>query len=129
MNAVRNLLEAGASLSQRNHIGHSALHNAVETSQLDIAETLLKAGANPDEEDSSRETPLIHAIHVANDVARQLEQQASVAMMVLLLTYGADPNRLSSTSITRYGRSPLQAAGFWGNDEMTEILKRAGAHD
>ena len=39
------------------------------------------------------------------------------------------PPQPSSTSIVRYGRSPMQAAQFWGGAEMIKTLKSAGGRE
>jgi ankyrin repeat protein len=128
LDLVRQLVESGVNLSEVNDIGHTALHNAIENDHIEIAAYLLRSGADPNEEDSSRETPLTHAIHVYGDAARQMRQgRPSTAMISLLLANGADPNLVPSTPISECGRSPVEAARFWGNQEVSELLERAGA--
>ena len=85
---------------------YSALHWAAENGIIDVAQTLLAAGAESSPEDIRRVTPL----HIAarNDHAGAVR---------VLLDVGADPTALDSIQ-----RTPLEWAS---NPEVIKILEAA----
>lgn len=85
----------------------SALHLAAANGLSELAEILLKHGANPNQVNRFRETPLYFAAERGNtDIAR------------ILLSHGADPN--ARTRFTRM--TPLLAAAQTGQLHVVRLL-------
>lgn len=91
---VTTLLECGADIEFKNHVGHTALHASIGESRYIFTEILLQNGANPNVSDMSHMTPL----HIAS--ANGLSRHVS-----LLLRYGADPELENM-----HGLKPIQIA-------------------
>jgi len=75
------LLAHNAALDTTNEVGATALLVATSNDRLDIAHTLLQAGASPDLATHSGAVPLLHAVGCRNQ-----------PMINLLLSSGATPN-------------------------------------
>lgn len=86
---VRDLLNRGAEVDNRNRNGHTALHQASSMGFLEIVKLLLRSGASVDLPDGDGETALMMAAYRGKaDVVR------------LLLINGADPNRGDNNGTT-----------------------------
>lgn len=92
--------------------GVTPLHRAAKQHALEIADLLLKVGADPRATDGDGDTPL----HVAAANGR-------TAIVRRLLQAGADPN---TTNI--YGSTPLHAAAQSGDAATVRVLLGAGAN-
>ena len=84
------------------------LHSAAATSQRDVAERLLAAGADPNARQHGGYVPLHSAAQNGDD-----------ALTELLLGHGADP-----TLETDDGRSAAVIARTAGHDELAQRLER-----
>jgi len=94
---------------------------AVTSGQLDTVGFLLNKGANPNQPDSTGETPLMWAIgRIRNEVAAETR----IEILKMLLKAGADPNLKASST---YTSAPLLKAASLGQSEMVSILLAAGA--
>ena len=92
--------------------GKCALHFAVDAVEIEAAEALLHAGANPDAFDFRGRTPLLLAAMV---------WPPQTALISLLLRYGADarlPDQLS-------GSLPEEIAERGGHPEIAGLLRAA----
>jgi uncharacterized protein len=73
VDAVRLLLEAGASVNLQGEDGETALHRAVSANNIDLVQPLLDAGAHLDIRNAFGDTPLDLARALSNmDVVRLL---------------------------------------------------------
>jgi hypothetical protein len=91
---ITQLINEGADLKQRDLYQRTALHFAVASGQVDIAERLIAKGADIDAQDRDGQTPLIAAI-----------QHRNMDMIRLLLDNGARQDLC-----TTYGHTALIAA-------------------
>lgn len=117
-NLVRLLLQMGVDVNDPgwDPTGETALHIAVKLpSRLELARILLENGANVDEEDYNRRTPLLLAAGLANEPAVRL-----------LLDYHAHP--MGGDSGKSYRRvTPLhKAAGGCGASIVALMIERGG---
>ena len=118
VNQLAQLLRDGADPNQVNEEGHTPLHWALILADIGVFEratfeavfTLLNHGSNPNHPDKSGQTPLHYAVR---DGVRE-----SVALMIVLLKAGGDPN------ISTYERTPFEEALFWGSDAVA-VIERA----
>lgn len=110
---VERLLDTGVDVNYRTPtIGDTALGYAASMNRLEIAELLLKRGADPNTATNENYSPLQAAAwHGYVDVAR------------LLITAGANVNAAE----TRYGFTPLLAAARSGSIETVMLLLDAHA--
>jgi cytohesin len=92
--AVRALLEHGASVDHRDDQGSTALHHPANMGFLEACGALLEAGADPNAQDSYGNTPLYFAV-----------RQGHTEVAELLLAAGADPNIQDEE-----GNTPLHCA-------------------
>ncbi|XP_034936938.1 uncharacterized protein [Chelonus insularis] len=109
--SVRSLIKAGGNVDA-GLPGRTPLHYAVLSNIPECIESLLKAGASPNNPQVYTETPL----HVAASLG-------SVRSVVLLLNYGADVR-------VQFGQArstPLHLAAEEGSSECTKHLLEAGA--
>ncbi len=112
LDGVRWLLSQQVDVNSAQADGMTALHWAAYRDDLEMAEILLAAKANP--EPSTRVgavTPLILAA-----------RNGSPSLIAALLKAGADPSKAAST-----GGSPLMAAATAGNVDAVKALVDAGA--
>ncbi|MCJ8190172.1 ankyrin repeat domain-containing protein [Sphingomicrobium aestuariivivum] len=146
IDAINSLVEAGVDLwATVPETDFTALHMAASEGQTRAAALLLRAGADVDPQDSSKQTPLHYALgHEKLDTARLLIAQGAdvdrpfpktglplltVAingnneeMAAMLLSAGASPNVEDNK-----GETPLFAAIRAENDPLAELLLDAGA--
>lgn len=102
-------------------VGETPLHLASRESSVEVAEVLLRHGADPNAKTSAEEggmTPLHFAAAPGNDDRRR-------AVVRLLLQAGADVNALSADGVT----SPLRLACLNAGVVCVEELLRRGADD
>ena len=86
------------------------LIEAVSAVRIGRVQSLLEAGADPDERGADGRTALIVAIPTGR-----------AEPVTVLLDSGADPN------IDDGGTTPLHLAAVWGFDEIVDLLLGAGA--
>jgi ankyrin repeat protein len=91
--------------------GEPALCAAVSNGNLAIAEILLENGADPDERDTKRRSPL----HIAC-------RQDNHKIVALLMRHGANADRLDTT-----GKTELAFATLRGNAALVKLLLENGA--
>jgi ankyrin repeat protein len=111
LEAVDQLLGAGADVEARDDAGRTALHAAVEEDSLPVTRKLLEAGAEVEAADSNGETPLLAAC-----------RRGSGSVLGALLSAGANRN-----SRDRKGVSALVLAARSGHWQLERDLLAAGA--
>lgn len=94
---VKRLIAAGAAPSVKTRMGETPLMLAASNLHLQVADALIKAGANVNSEDLGHATPLIHA-------ARASDKPGFEKMVELLLFAGA------KRTVVSHGETPLLAA-------------------
>ena len=106
--AVRMLLDRGAdpNIPSENAMRVAPLHSAVAAQRLDIAEALLRHGAQANATQADDFTPLHEAA-----------QNGQMEMIALLLAHGAD-----LTARKRDGQTPLDVARTHGKDAAVTLL-------
>ena len=110
---VNALIAMGADLSWEGEYGGTPLYSAVSNSKKEIVQTLLEAGADPNQKSKGRFSPLISACD---------KYRPNLEIIKLLFEYGADPN------VQDYdGSTPLHIAVRNDNSEITELLLTNGA--
>ncbi|MBR2611488.1 MAG: ankyrin repeat domain-containing protein [Clostridia bacterium] len=82
------LLAHKADITLTSDVGYTALHYAVQENRLEVAELLLKKGANPNARDKYGNTPLFRT------------NQNRLEMIKLLLVHGADPTIPNNSGIS-----------------------------
>lgn len=92
LEVVKTLLEYEVNVNKRRLDGASALHIAVRSGDLDVAEALLRAGADFTAVDSKNQSPL----HVA---AKWCAIATAAEMVDLLVKRGADVNQLDENQL------------------------------
>ena len=103
---IRKLLESQPDLTEaREDSNWTPLHRACCSSCLEAATALLENGADVNAQGNARETPL----HLADNIA----------MVRLLLLYGADPRKAD-----RNGMTPLHFAEAERNHPLVELLHK-----
>ncbi len=112
-NVVKYLLDNGADVNAvaKNPTGYTALTGAVSTGRKEIAELLLKKGANVNHQYEEGFTALMEASASGN-----------VEMTKLLLTHGANVN-----AKTKESKTALSYALEKGHQETLALLKAKGA--
>ena len=109
---LRDLLEAGASVTRRNGNGRNCLHFASWDATLrDSVEILIAAGCDIHEKDFFGSTPLNTAAQTSNS-----------AVVRALLDCGSDINTIDSL-----GNCPLLSALYEGRDQNLQLLLERGA--
>lgn len=108
----RFLLENGARVTAKDRDGDTVLHLLANSRDVELAELVLEAGADPDRFGANREPPLIMAT-----------RSGSLPMVELLLNYDVD---YLATDLT--GRSALMIAEEGRNRGIAEVLRAAGAY-
>jgi ankyrin repeat protein len=111
--AVRALLERKADVNAAQIDGSTALHWAIQSNDVDMAELLLGAGARVSVANRFGATPMFLATTNGN-----------AAMIELLLKAGADPNAVISSS----GDTPLMMAAHSGKADAVKVLLDHGAN-
>jgi ankyrin repeat protein len=106
---VQLLIDAGADLNKTDNMGNAPLMAATSAGRQDIAQRLLKAGANVNEEGKYG-----GALH-------QAVENNHEKLVKLLLEAGADVNKVGN------GQTPLHIAALKGNSEILKLLLDAGA--
>ncbi|HEX8997432.1 MAG TPA: ankyrin repeat domain-containing protein [Ktedonobacterales bacterium] len=111
---ARLLLEHGADANavSQNAMRVAPLHSAVAAQRLDIAEDLLRAGAQVNAAQADDFTPL-----------HQAAQNGQVAMIELLLAHGADLHARKSD-----GQTALDVAQAHGKDAAAALLRERAAN-
>jgi ankyrin repeat protein len=102
--------------------GHTPLHTAASSSQVEIAKRLIDAGADVNQIDSSKNTPLHCCTGFELKLFRPIKKHSSESMVRLLVERGADIE-----AVDRLGRTPLHKAIISKNTEMVMVLLNAGA--
>jgi ankyrin repeat protein len=108
---VRNLIESGADLNQRDHMNRCALSLAIGAQNIEIAKLLLEAGANPNNPDDLGRAPLYWAVGAS-----------ASGIIQLLLDKGANINAQD-----RDGYTPLMDAAIGGKGIIAQLLVTRGA--
>ena len=108
---VKFLLERGAKLAARDHVGFTALHEAA------VVEFLLNRGMAVDVRCDLGGTPLCST---ANECFTN--ETCYVAVAKVLLAHGADVNARG-----RDHQTPLHRAADWGHPQIMQTLLAAGA--
>lgn len=111
VDAVRDLLEHGASLNVKNKYGKCLVHVAASRCDAPVLELLLAGGAHIDELDTDGKTPLFCEAECG-----------AYEAVALLLTHDAAVDARSPTSAT-----PLIAAAARGHERIVTQLLDAGA--
>ncbi len=112
LEATRRLLDAGAKVDGRSNRGMTALHAAAYMGHRDTVTLLIERGANIDDQRNKfRITPL----HAA-------AEENHLDVVALLISGGAAIDLKEANAITALSR-----AGWNGNWEIFEMLKKAGA--
>lgn len=111
--AVRALLTHKADVNAPQPDGATALHWAAWQENVELAATLLRAGANPKAVNSAGATPLSLAAGSGN-----------AAILELLLKAGVDPN----APLSKYNDSALMLAARTGKAEAVRVLLEHGAN-
>lgn len=107
-----NKFNNNANINQQYEHGATALFLAVQDSKYEVAEALLKAGANPNIGADNGAYPIHMAIGENNP-----------KMVELLLNYGANTEKTNSKNVTA-----LYIASYLGYNEIVKLLLDAGAN-
>lgn len=107
------LIDRGVPLDVMNHRGETELHLAVEAAAAGIIRMLLGWHVNVNARGTSSATGLATPLHYA-------VRRRSPEMVGILLNEG--PIRPDLTLVDEYGRTPMQAAGLFGEMEIVEML-------
>jgi uncharacterized protein len=110
--AVRSLLDRKADVNAPQVDGTTALHWAVEADDLEMADLLIRGGANVSAANRDGATPLLLA-----------SVNGKAAMIEKLLKAGADAN----AALSRYGDTALMLTARTGNTEAIRVLLDHGA--
>jgi uncharacterized protein len=111
--ALRALVQRKADVNAPQIDGTTALHWAVRADDLDLADVLLKAGANPSVANNDGATPMLLAAINGN-----------AAMLERLIQAGANPN----APVTSEGNTPLMLASRTGKIDAVKVLLDHGAN-
>ncbi|ORZ14533.1 ankyrin repeat-containing domain protein [Absidia repens] len=100
---VKELVEGGAQVNERDEFGYTALHAAVSYNHKDVLEYLLEHGGDINIEDFDKDTPLYVCEHA--DLAQ------------FLVDHGANVHHKNSEGV-----SPAQTANEEGWDDVAKLL-------
>jgi ankyrin repeat protein len=128
------LMETSALEISDNSERNTALHWAISECRVEIVKLLLEKGANVHAQDLDNETPLHAAMaedkkedpflpHGVQVEASKEKRAKKIAMIALLLEYGADPNANHAND-----KSPLQWAVIDGDVEIAAMLILKGGN-
>ena len=84
---AKDLISKGVDINAQDKNGNTVLHLLCFNTNLEMMETLLKAGADPNKRDKENMTPLFYLGRICFSVPEEKYQ-----LMKLLLDYGADKN-------------------------------------
>jgi ankyrin repeat protein len=115
------LIESGANVNVRNDIGWSPLHVAAHYLNLEIAELLLKAGADPNAQRIGYDnaTPLHYAFYYTDSD----DYEKECMMVKLLLDHGADPYMKCVTNSDVDYSVKTNAIEIARNHDRNDIIK------
>jgi ankyrin repeat protein len=120
---VRTLISRGAALDVVDQGQRwTALHFAARDHKEGIVRELLASGASIDPVDVFGNTPLWRT--VANSPGRQTTHGETIAVIELLLSYGADPSKKNHT-----GMSPIDCARQTGDADILVVLEGRPSSD
>eukprot|EP01063_Lacrimia_lanifica_P024397 TRINITY_DN32317_c0_g1_i1.p1 TRINITY_DN32317_c0_g1~~TRINITY_DN32317_c0_g1_i1.p1 ORF type:complete len:639 (+),score=310.50 TRINITY_DN32317_c0_g1_i1:49-1965(+) len=116
---VKELIDAGADLNQRNICGFSALMEAAWNGRLEIVTTLLAAGADVNAKANNGWTALIGTASV------KFPAEKDEAMLKCLLDAGADPNHNAGAEMNEGapGTSALRRLAVGGGSDGTALQR------
>jgi ankyrin repeat protein len=112
---VKELLEKGANIEEKDSYGDTALMRAAENGRTETVKLLLDKGANVNAESNFGVTPLIYAARSGNS-----------DMVTILLERGAKIYA-KGRWITEAGDTPLSMAAYSGNVGIMKMLIDRGA--
>lgn len=101
------LLQNEANINHQDRIGYSALHFVAQNKLVQLAEKLLKNGADPNVTDIYGNTPLWTAI---------LNSKEEKGVVKLLLKHGANPD-----IVNKHGKSPKEMFGTFYKMDITKF--------
>lgn len=120
--ALRLLLEYGAYVDGADFFGNTALHQALNNGQAEVAAALIAAGADVDRPRSQpgdpAETPLLMVVQ-----SREYDTRQKVRLIRALAEAGADVNKTNTV-----GDTPLLAAVRHGTERRYAIIGVADEH-
>ena len=144
---IQLLIDAGADIDVKNKYGSSPLHRAASQGSIDAMRILLQAGADPNARTKTGGTPFMGAVghafipdwdegkefyedYTAEERAHEKargEQSIidSLAMLKLLLEYGADPHAVNHNG--KNARNSLRGyGGYYDAPEVVKYLDKLG---
>ena len=107
-------LAAGGDPNSPDDAGYTLLHITVQERHVEMAELLLRSGADPNRADKRGNGPLFTAVMAA---CRADRTEANLTLVALLLRSGADPAQKNNI-----GRSPLEMAGISGDEPVQTLF-------
>lgn len=113
LRVIRFLFDHGASVAEQDKNGVTPLHRAVRFRSSSAVEELLKLGADPNATDNrSKSTSLHRAVTSTGAPATAGKNEDAIAIVRLLLSSGADPNRKNKNgrSCVDYAKNPRMRA-------------------
>jgi len=112
------LIDAGASITERNHVGQSMLHGAVLSNSIGLSAYLIKLGVDVNSIDHANKTALGLAAELGH-----------INMVELLIAKNASINGPYDYSGVMYPNvQPLHLAAFKNHDDVVQLLVKKGAN-